>query len=169
MRFLLLAALLSHTALAESLKFSEMKGWRTVDVEKDAFLQAMFQDTQYLILVENPQAEEKPTLRVVPMGDAARLDRAKAESWSRVLVNNKQLSQTISAQRVVKAGETHRYFAEFKSHTGTGSPLYSIVLGVVVNGQVYGVYYDQRQGVYEKNIESIKKLLQTIRIESAKP
>lgn len=147
------------------LKFKNIEGWRVESVESDANLRKIFEGSQYLFFTADESAEERPIVKVRELGDATKLKASDKESWRAILFPENGETRIVTQQTLLK-GKPARYLAEFQTDTGTATMLHSIVLATVVNGKIQILTYEQRRDVYMKNIASIKKLFQSVIVQS---
>lgn len=158
---------MATNSFARALNLEELKGWRVVEVKKDRLLESIFGDSDYLLVVTDPNDPEKPTVQVRSRGVVGSFAQSRIQNWPDLIFVDKNRPQTIKSQSLTKRDGGYRYFAEFETDLGTPDRLRSLLMATLIDGELRLFVFEQAQPEYQRSMERVREMLLALKVRKA--
>lgn len=171
MKHLFLSLLILAGASAQAaLTVKNAEGWLFEEVKEGSAIQKFTSGAQ-AVMVKDEKATAEATgsatvlIRRIKSVDERDL-QDKAKAWRTALFGDKSKKFVfLKPDRATKHDGQWRYTAEFQYNTGAETMLQASALGLVVNGNLYLIIYEQHPNVYKKDISAVQDLLRKLNLE----
>jgi len=157
-----ISLLFAQNALAGDLKFTSIDGWHAVQVEKDPVLSVIFSGSDYVLLVDNKEAEAKPVIRVRKLGKANQLKTDNASAWEKIIFGSNTGTKLVYDKKVFKKKGHYQFTAKAQYDTGTPNMLYAVVMGTIVDGEILLMQFEQSRDEFYRDLGAVTKIFHNV-------